>query len=169
MRRTPSNRMPAYRPPEPSVLGLLVLAGIVLALSLASGGAYFLVFVAAGMLLFPVLLTVNRRVRARRRVAGRQSICAFARSFDVRRTDTWIVRAVFDVLREFRDKPLSASARLEEDLGLDVEDLDELLSIVHQRTGRPFDPFTSPMLSAATVGELVAWFQSLPRQGRAAV
>lgn len=167
-KRTPSNRMPPYeRLPTPMRV-LLGLTAVFVAITWASGRLYPAVFVTAAILLAPPLLILRRRVRARRRKEGQQSICKFARSFDCRNVDTWIIRAVFDVLHQWRTVPLTASTRLEEDLALDPEDMEELSLIVHQRVGRPFDSLHSPLFTGTTVGELVAWFQSLPQRPRPA-
>lgn len=167
-RRTPSNRMPPYEPPRTPLRAILVLATIFITIMWVSGGFFLAVYVAAGLLLAPPLLFLRRRVRSRRWTEGRQSICRFARSFDCRTTDTWIIRAVFEVIRQRRTVPFAAGTRLEEDLALDPEDLEELTLIVCQRTGRPFDPVHSPLFTGNTVGELVAWFQLHPPRPRRA-
>jgi hypothetical protein len=72
-----------------------------------------------------------------------ESICHFARSFDKRKTDTWIVRAVHQELQLFLEPfvafPVRASDALLGDLGLDGDDVDALIVDVAQRTGRSLE------------------------------
>ena len=61
-----------------------------------------------------------------------ESICHFARSFDKRKTDTWIIRAVYQELQLFLKPcvafPARASDSLSGDLGLHVDDVEDLLA-----------------------------------------
>jgi len=66
----------------------------------------------------------------RQRSASRagESICQFARSFDVRRTDTWVLRAVYVALQEELRWvnpafPIHAGDAICDDLLIDPEDL----------------------------------------------
>ena len=86
----------------------------------------------------------NRRERRRLgTLAGAregESLCHFARSFDKRRVDTWIVRAVHEelqlLLRPFAGFPVRASDSLSGDLGLDGDDVEDLIADVARRAGR---------------------------------
>lgn len=76
--------------------------------------------------------TTIRNRRFARLVAARnsESICDFARSFDCRKTDTVLIRAVYDTVQEQMGPPLvplRAEDRLLDDLELDDEDLDEII------------------------------------------
>jgi hypothetical protein len=58
-----------------------------------------------------------------------ESICEFSRAFDVRNTDTWVVRAVYEQIQEQLrwvqpDFPVRARDRLVEDRLLDPDDID---------------------------------------------
>src|SRR5262245_18821422 len=101
--RTPSRKMPPAPSRPMTWRGALVLAGL---------GAMFAAFVYC----FPVILapigvatfvTVIASISDGRRLArlatDRQgeSICSFARSFDYRAVDTWIIRAVFEELQPY--------------------------------------------------------------------
>jgi hypothetical protein len=75
--------------------------------------------------------TILRNQRFARLVAARNSatICDFARSFDCRKTDTVLIRAVYETVQEKMGPPLvplRAEDRLLDDLELDEEDLDEI-------------------------------------------
>ena len=95
-----------------------------------------------------------------------QSICDFRRSFNVRETDPWVIRAVYEQLQgQLRwahpNFPVRADDRLVEDLKLDPDDIDlEIVSDVSGRTGRSMrntkaNPFYGRV---KTVGDLVAFF-----------
>ncbi len=97
---------------------------------------------------FYILTTVlNRREKHRLQtlVCAREgeSICHFARSFDKRKTDTWIIRAAHQelqvFLRPFVAFPVRASDSLTGDLGLDVDDVEDLIVDVALRAGRSLE------------------------------
>jgi hypothetical protein len=72
-----------------------------------------------------------------------ESICHFARAFDRRKIDTWIIRAAHEelqlFLRPFMKFPVRASDSLVDDLGLDVDDVDDLIVDVASRAGRSIE------------------------------
>ncbi|MCM5681578.1 hypothetical protein M8A51_18795 [Schlegelella sp. S2-27] len=104
-----------------------------------------------------------------------QTICEFARDFDARAVDTWIIRAVYEQLQAQLEPmhpafPVRAEDRLKEDLLLDDDDLDvDLVQEVEARTGRSLDGSTdNPYFgNVKTVRDLVLFFQSQPRSSRA--
>nr|WP_298174176.1 hypothetical protein [uncultured Pseudomonas sp.] len=76
------------------------------------------------------------------------SICDFAREFDLRAVDTWIVRAVYEQLQAAlatkQNVPIKASDNLFDTLKLDEDDLDlDLVEEIAQRTGRSTENFQS--------------------------
>jgi hypothetical protein len=74
-----------------------------------------------------------------------ESICGFARSFDLRSTDPLVVRAVYEQLQEEllsyqKSFPVRAPDRLEEELGLDGDDLDmSVAPAIARRSGRSLE------------------------------
>jgi hypothetical protein len=99
-----------------------------------------------------------------------ESICEFARDFDTRKVDTWIVRAVYEQLQcqlshAYPAFPVRASDRLVEDLHIDVEDLDiDIGPQVEQRTSRSCkgsseNPY---FCRVQTMRDLVMFFQEQP-------
>ena len=124
-------------------------------------------------------LTVIRRNRIDRAHLARfaetrqaESICDFRRSFNVRKTDTWVIRAVYEQLQDqlrwaHPSFPVRADDRLVEDLKLDPDDIDlDIVSNVSGRTGRSMrntkaNPFYGRV---ETVGDLVAFFCAQDRQ-----
>ncbi len=134
----------------------------------------------AGFVLLLLILAVEssvRSARTRRRLAQLaaarpgESIGTFARAFDPRTTDTWVVRAVYEQLQDmlkgcYPSFPLRPTDRLKEDLELDPDDLDlDLADEISERTGRPVaDCSGNPYLGKiATVADIVRFFCAQPR------
>ena len=172
--RVPSNRM---RPRLPGTYSDRGSPRIVLAIT---------ALITAALLLFnvqPVLVTVIEMLvlwswtslildgRFLNRLAsGRnaESICTFARSFDCRAVDTWVIRAVYETLQEWIASdgfPMRASDRISDDLRLDDEDLDYLAEEIAERSCRTLsDSESNPFYeSVTTVRDLVLFFA---HQGR---
>lgn len=97
------------------------------------------------------------------------SICTFARSFDCRQTDTWIIRATWEQIQRsmppgLASFPLLRWDRLKEDLRLDEEAIDELGVEIAERCGRTWDdvernPFYARV---CTVSDLVGFLSHQP-------
>ena len=149
--RIASRHMPKYKPRPIGPVAWLFLA--VLASSLVYAAASSPTVATVGVLLLCAAFFFARRATKReedslRNLAAEregESICEFARDFDTRAVDTWIVRAVYEQvqgqLRHVHPAfPVRASDRLKEDLHLDDDDLDMDLAVqVEQRTGRSLD------------------------------
>ncbi|TXI90954.1 MAG: hypothetical protein E6Q34_08120 [Burkholderiaceae bacterium] len=99
------------------------------------------------------------------------SICEFAREFDCRKVDTWIIRAVYEQLqmrlRHLHPAfPVRADDRLKEDLFLDDDDLEmDLVHEIEERTGRSLKDFSANPCrgKVVTVSDLVLFFQAQPK------
>jgi hypothetical protein len=112
------------------------------------------------------------RLQALAASRGGESICGFARSFDCRAVDTWIVRAVYEELQEALQLgetkfPVRASDSLYQDLfAIDPDTVDAALAPdIAERTGRSMDraeenPYRGKV---ATVRDLVMFFNAQPR------
>jgi hypothetical protein len=120
---------------EMSILGWLVVAAFigfcVWGIYLVSSSWYGPGIVFLVLCLICWQGTILRNQRFARLVAARNSatICDFARSFDCRKTDTVLIRAVYETVQEKMGPPLvplRAEDRLLDDLELDDEDLDEI-------------------------------------------
>ena len=85
------------------------------------------------------------RLQALAAARNGESICGFARSFDLRSTDPLVVRAVYEQLQEEllsyqKSFPVRAPDRLEEELGLDGDDLDmSVAPAIARRSGRSLE------------------------------
>lgn len=169
--------MPKYQPRSPGLapwifLAIFLAALIYVAVSRPTGTAAFLlllcgVFIASGR-------EIKRNAEQLRCLAAEregQSICEFAREFDAREVDTWIIRAVYEQLQlqlthTHPAFPIRASDRLKEDLLLDDDDLDMDIAVeVEQRTGRILDGSNAnPYFGKVkTVRDLVMYFQAQPK------
>jgi hypothetical protein len=138
------------------------------------------IFVLAGSCVLAAIVARNKRRTKRHltelaRARVGESICEFSCSFDRRRTDTWVIRAVYEQLQlqlrwAYPDFPVRAFDRLKEDLRLDPDDIDlDVLADVASRTGRSIrdtraNPFRSGVKNAS---DLVAFFCAQPLERRA--
>ena len=164
--------MPPYQP-RPLTAGrqLIILAALA---AIVAGAAFVCIAFPPFLLAIPCLILlgamIQRMVRKllRALAASRpgESICSFARAFDYRNTDTWIIRAVYEELQEHlnsecADFPIRPDDRLLEDLRIDPEDLDDLLARqIAERTGRSLaNPEANPYYGKVkTVRDLVTFF-----------
>jgi len=119
-----------------------------------------------GVVLFGVFIQWkgNRELELKKLAAsrGEESICTFARSFDRKAVDTWIIRAVHEELQVYVKYPgglcpLRSTDRLDQDLHIDPDDIDDLFPVIAQRTGRSTDNTKSNPYygNVSTVGDLV--------------
>ena len=132
---------------------------------------YVLLFIAALGIIVWIGIVFDTRHR-RRLLASRQdeSICDFARSFDRGKSDTWILRAVYDELSRFisidaRPIAVRPADRCEEDLKIDPEDLDDLAADIAFRARRSMDAGEQNPLygKVKTVADIVTFFEHQPR------
>ena len=98
------------------------------------------------------------------------SICEFAREFDPKVVDTWIIRAVYEQLQAAlptkENVPIKASDGLFDTLMLDEDDLDlDLVEEIAQRTGRSLEGYESnPYYGKVTTAQnLVLFFNHQAR------
>jgi len=121
------------------------------------------------------LIVDGRREAARLRAiaAGRpgESICRFARAFDVRRTDTGIVRAVYEELGRcfgtgLAPFPLRADDDLFGELALDGDDFELAVVDIASRSGRSLEGCERNPLygSLRTPRDLVQFLMAQPRR-----
>ncbi len=172
--RIASRHMPKYRPRQAGLALWLCLAVLIAGFFYAAVSGPFGT-AAFALMFFGAVLMARRKTRcdaeqlrglAEQRVG--ELICEFARDFDAREVDTWIIRAVYEQLQwqlnDLRPEfPLRASDRLKEDLGLDDDDLDMDIAVaVEQRTGRSLvSSSTNPYFGKVkTVRDLVMFFQA---------
>ena len=150
------------------IVGALI-GGVIAALG---SGAWWILLV-----LLIVTMVSNRRWRMRRAKLAEQragqTICQFARAFDISLVDSWVIRAVWLTLDNQLNQSMPsvpalafvAGDRLDEDLELvgDDDDLYELLQEAAQRCGRDLSGLEdNPWLPVLTVGDMVRALNAQP-------
>ena len=165
--------MPKYGPSKG--LPLYVRSGLLAGLALA---LIWMVWKLPLLLVFvPVLATLtyifNKRCKRKFYALAEErrelSICNFARSFNCREIDTWVIRAIYENLQEYvtyneHRIPIRADDDLSEILGNDYEDQDESMEEIAQRVGRSIDnteanPYYGKV---STVRDLVCFINAQP-------
>ena len=154
------------------LLGVLTLGQAWLHSPLFGAGLTFILFVAV----WKTRRDTNQRddfLRTRAREATAREICRFARSFDRRAVDPWVIRAVYEELAAWLSRPdIPYAPRAEDhlfrDLRLDPDDLDlDMAPGIAKRIGRSLDlceenPFEGKV---ETVADLVLFLNGQPRTG----
>lgn len=170
--------MPKLAPPKWDAKALLVAAALFALLAtfaitmFVAAPAATLGVLALGIVV-SVFLAMRRRRQLRALAAARhgESICEFAREFDTRNVDPWVVRAVYEELQKELAEycpsfPIRASDVLHRDLLDDPDALDmSVAPAVAQRTGRTLDDADrNPFYGRVnTVQDLVLFFNAQPK------
>lgn len=172
--RTPSRLMPKCIPPGLGLLGWLFLSSII---ALYGYALYKFPWVIGAL---TVVITVtaiveNRNFKTKLTVLAafrrNESICTFAKSFNLHEVDTWVIRAVYEQLQiylasTYPQFPVRAEDALNECLITDPDDLDlDLVEEIAKRTGRSLvntddNPYYG---NVKTVRDLVLFFNAQPR------
>src|SRR5262245_39351363 len=157
--RTPSRKMPKTQAPKGGWHCAALALGLV-ALPLATLWWPLVILVPA--LIVGISSIGWHRDRRMAEARKGESICQFARGFDCRNIDSWIIRAVYE---EFSGSfPLRPTDRLTEDLRIDGDDLDFSAIHIPRHMGRRLDGYgRKPMYGKIeTVGEGVMFFHLQP-------
>lgn len=109
----------------------------------------------------------DRYWRDRNQQRKGESICTFARGFDFRKLDTWILRAVYEELAV--QAPIRPCDHLERDLRLDGEDIGDCVEAIAVRCGRSLDNASrNPWWDRVeTVSDLVMYLHHQPHYVKA--
>ncbi len=174
--RAPSRSMPPVRT-RPKTWRAKAGIGGVAAIFLSAMGYLAVAHplaTALGMLLLTLCVkNATEREKHKRWALARsrtgESICQFARSFNARATDTWVIRAMYEetqaVLAHDEPRvPLRASDRLV-DIGIDADELDmHLAPRIADRACRSLDNTASnPFFGKVkTLSDLVMFFDAQP-------
>lgn len=119
-----------------------------------------------------LVLDLGWRRRKARLLSDRlgETICTFARSFDRRAVDPWVIRATWDELQTYLGKPdrpfpIRASDDWADDLWIDPEDLGDAFDRIARRSGHSTDGTErNPWYGrVTTVGDLVHSVNAQPR------
>ncbi|MFN8391487.1 MAG: hypothetical protein U0136_14460 [Bdellovibrionota bacterium] len=173
--RKASRFMPPYHAPEPTAAGKLFGYA-----TLATIGTGLLFLVCSKPLILPSIglfilagylshLQIERRSRRLARDRSGESIETFAKSFDYRTIDTWIIRATWDAFRplcKFSEGyvPLRADDHIEKDIMIGGTDLDDVFIEIATRAGRSLeDGEDNPFYDKVhTVRDLVMFLHHQP-------
>lgn len=169
-----SRFMPKYEPKKASKSALVVFSAIAAAIVIYQPW-YLLVI--AGIALLAIVWSVIEQPKLERHFQklceerSGLSICEFAREFDPKVVDTWIIRAVYEQLQTAlptkQNVPIKASDSLLGALMLNEDDLDlDLAEEIAQRTGRSIEGCESNPYygKVTTVRNLVLFFNHQAHQ-----
>lgn len=174
--KAPSRTMPPYKRPPMSIGGWVcfVVLGMGAVVLSWLHPLWLLVIPAFAMLTWDASRKNKLRLSRFREERADESICTFARSFDTKIVDTWIVRAVYEEVQscmgdDVHQVPIRADDKLIDDLNLDSDDIDlDLLDQVAQRSGRSLENYEkNPMYGKVhTAQDLVFFFREQPMEAR---
>jgi len=168
-----SRYMPKYEPKKASKPVLVVFFAIAVAIVIYQ--PWYLLVIAGIALLVIVWSAIDQPKVERHfhnlcKERNGLSICEFAREFDPKVVDTWIIRAVYEQLQAAlptkENVPIKASDGLFNTLMLDEDDLDlDLVEEIAQRTSRSLEGYESnPYYGKVTTARnLVLFFNHQPR------
>jgi hypothetical protein len=164
--RKPSRRMPKNEAQPLGWRDWLVLIGVVLLLS--SGVVVLANAIWPWSLLGLAALAFayhseERRLKVLAGERAGESIFTFARSFDCRAVDTWIIRAAYDELSNAL--PASASDRFKQEFRFDDDSLEDSGYSIARRCGRSMERSEENPLygKVHTVRDLVMFLNQQPR------
>ena len=116
-------------------------------------------------------LAANRKVRRMRGMRVGHDIGTFARMLPIRALDTWVVRATYDEIAahigsDANPFPVHPSDRLKADLGIDDENLCDIIFRIADRSARTTDdidknPYIAQIKTVGDVIQAVMWQQQI--------
>lgn len=173
----PSRRMPRHVVPPLGTgrKSVLIVVGALVAFGLASMSWKALLGIGiylAVAALWGVRATRRHAGRMRNLIAERpgESICRFARDFDCRQIDTWVVRAVYEELQDCVSArvgpvPIRAQDHLSTGLGIDPDDIENVAHAIAVRAARSLEGVrANPYWNRVeTARDLVMFFDAQPK------
>lgn len=167
---------PPWTPLRVLIAGALLAGLLVLVVSVVLDPAKLLFAVGFVALLAAWGYWGTRKIEARLDALAESrpddSICTFARDFDRRSVDPWVVRATWEELQgvigpKREPFPIRASDRIERDYGAHPDDIDDVWEVIARRTGRSLEGTErNPYYARVeTAGDLVRFANSQPLQG----
>ena len=165
--------MPKYKESKNSVFTLAL--GFILIFLLIISAIYSVSSTPYLFLIIPVLAVYiyyeNKRAKTKFSLLAEErkevSICEFARSFNTKKVNTWVIRAVYEQIQAYVPTtiPIKENDTLFELLEIDEEDLEfNLFAEISQRTGRSLEGLENNKYfkKLKTVGDLVYMFNEQP-------
>jgi len=128
-------------------------------------------FILAGIAAVVTIVALLWHKKLIKRLNSREdvNICTFARSFDCRNVNTWIIRATYEEIQRYLDPktlpPIKASDRLWEDLHIEADDAEFIAAAIAKRIGYDLkDTKSNPHYDRVkTVEDLVLFLTNQPR------
>ena len=170
--RKPSRLMPKYIDPTLSPIGwltLLVIGAVAVYVLWSRPLPLF-----AAVVLFTIW-TIRGNKSKRRQLShlaksrNADALCQFARAFDTKQVDTWVIRATFEQIQDYMEGlypkfPIRADDSLLEDLKVDDEDLEDVADEIAVRTCRSKEygdnnPYFGKVITAK---DMVLFFNAQP-------
>ena len=155
----------------------ITLLGWLIVALMAIGLAALVYFQPVVLVFFAVMIVIaylasiptSRRLERLAKDRASDSICTFVRQFDYRKSDTWILRAVYEELTSYVGFPVHADDDLTKQLNIDHEDLDDTVHDIASRAGRSMAGSSdNPYLNHVhTVADLVAFLTHQPKKDAA--
>jgi len=178
LNKIPSNRMPKCETDrgEPKwyvstlfwiflILFLLYILYLLYALSTCENFRYiFLLFVVVVVAIFVQNIIYKRKVKKVLSSRENWNIGCFAKEFDLKVIDTWVIRAVYEAIYDLVELPIKADDDMDKDLGMDDLEFDDILINVSQRTGRVLPKKSDKYYDIKSVRDLVEFFSKLPKE-----
>ena len=180
VRRPPSRLMPKLPVARTGVIGWAVLLVLGLYVAWLVSEGFRINPIATWVAIGVVAAFMHFSTKSSRALPGKlkelaekrsgESICEFARQFNTRDVDPWVIRAVYEQLQDHlspmqENFPVKADDRLMGDLICDPDDLDmDIVVQVSKRTGRSLEnPKNNPFYERVhTAGDLVYFFNAQP-------
>ncbi len=167
--KIPSNRMPKYEVPKISIWTWIFLVVTILFLCYAAYDDINVMYFFVGLIIFIIIMSAigDKKYKKLKESRTNWDIGNFAKEFDLKAIDTWVVRAVYEVLYDEADLPIRADDDIDKDLRIDMRELefDEVLINVSQRTGRILSEESAKyddIKKIKTIRDLVEFFNRLP-------
>lgn len=169
--------MPVYKPEPASLLmqvvGYLIVFLFLVGLVVCFWDAPVIMIVAIAFVAVGSMITTWSTKKVLRKMAVSrkgEDIGTFARSFDCRTVDTWIIRAVYEELQPYLQCkegvcPLRKTDRIFADLRVDDEEFSmDMIFVIAQRTNRSMENYEeNPYFQKIdTVEDLVMFFNCQP-------
>ena len=173
--RRPSRQMPRDAAPAVSWYRSLLAGAFLVLLVVGAGVAvwtrpWLLLLIPTFWLAYLIDSRIEEKRLAPVREARREeSICSFARSVDCRSRDTWVVRAVYEELRDYLGFDFRPDDDLFAELRVDEEDFEfDLLPVISRRCGRALkaidgNPLLSVFQNQSTARTLIGLLEHQPR------
>jgi hypothetical protein len=157
--RLPSRNMPKRIVHKAARFGVLLIAGLLA----FPGLIWWPLALALPALVLAATIADRQRCRNIAKARAGESICQFARSFDRKTVDPWVIRAVYEELsNEF---PIRRSDSFYPDLRIDADDQDDYFEVIALRLGRSLENSKdNPWFGKVeTVGDFVFALQCQPK------